>query len=327
VGEVLLLREPEIRSALDMRSCIEAVSEAFAAYSSGGAELPNVIHLEVPEHSGEIHVKAGYLHGGAVYAVKFASGFPGNERLGLAVNTGMVCVFAAASGYPAALLFDNGYVTDLRTGAAGGVAARLLAPSKVDRVAVIGTGLQARYQLDALALERAFSVVRVWGRDADHARRCVEELRSREGMPAGASFEVAESIREAVDGAQVVITCTAAREPLVKLGWLAPGAHVTALGSDGPSKQELDPEILRAADLLIVDSLPQCRERGELQHAPDVEPHAEIGEVVSGAKPGRTGDEQLTVCDLTGVGVQDVAAAAVVLENARAAGLGEPVAL
>jgi ornithine cyclodeaminase len=201
------------------------------------------------------------------------------------------------------------------------VAARYLVPTTVRAVAVIGTGAQARHQLDALAVVRpGFTDVRVWGRDVDHAHRCVRDLEERH---AGAVVERADSVRSAVDDADVVITCTAAREPLVRRDWLRAGAHVTALGSDGPGKQELDPSILEDADVLVVDSLDQCARLGELQHAPAQRDRAvELGTICAGETPGRTNDTQLTVCDLTGLGVQDVAAANVVMANAPA-GAGE----
>lgn len=322
--EVRILREADVKAALDMASCIDACEGAFVAYSSGGAELPDVIHLDVPGSRGEIHVKAGHLHGAPFYAVKVASGFYGLDPPAI---DGMVIVFDASTGAPVAFLLDNGYVTDLRTGAAGGVAARHLAPERVDTVAVIGTGAQARYQLDALAVVRpGFTRVHIWGRNHDHAVRCLEDLLERPGLPEGCVFEVAGSLREAVSGAQVVITCTASREPLVQLAWLAGGAHVTAVGSDGPGKQELDPQVLVGADVLVADSVDQSSRLGELQHARgEVGRAVELGAICAGRAPGRTDDGQLTVCDLTGVGVQDVAAANVVM--GRAGGAGDVIAL
>ena len=307
---VRILREADVRAALEIAACIDACEHAFAAYSTGGAELPAVIHLDVPEAEGEIHVKAGHLHGAPYYAVKAASGFYAREP---AAIDGLVMVFDARDGAPAAFLLDNGFITDLRTGAAGGVAARHLAPRATSTVAIIGTGGQARQQFDALAVVRpGFALVRVWGRDAAHADRCVDDLRARHDV----DVTRADTVRAAVDGADVVITCTAAREPLVERGWLAPGAHVTALGSDGAGKQELDPAILEDAALLVVDSRDQCARLGELQHAQDQRESAiELGEICARRVPGRTSDDQLTVCDLTGLGVQDVAAANVVMAN------------
>jgi ornithine cyclodeaminase/alanine dehydrogenase-like protein (mu-crystallin family) len=318
VREVLVLREPEVRAALDMPSLIDAMSEALDAYSAGRAELPGVIHLEVPEARGEIHVKAGHLHGAPRYAVKVASGFYGADPPAI---DGMVVVFDASNGSPVALLLDNGYLTDARTGAAGGLAARLLAPAAVETVAVLGTGAQARQQLDALACERTFERVRVWGRTEAHVLSCLRDLRDR-GLPASA-FERAATPMDAVSGAGVVITCTASTEPLLRAEWLQPGAHVTAVGSDGPDKQELDAGVLARADLIVVDSRDQCARLGELHHAIEagvarLEDAVEIGDAAAGRAPGRTSEDQLTVCDLTGVGVQDVAAAALALERAPA---------
>ncbi len=311
---MLVFREAEIRTALDMRSLIDAVERALGAYSTGRAELPNVIHLDVPEAEGEVHVKAGYLHGGAHWALKVSSGFYGLDPPAF---DGLVVVFDASDGAPAAFMLDNGFVTDARTGAAGGVAAKHLAPERVERVAVIGTGIQARQQLDALSCVRSFQEVRVWGRNSDHARGCVEELRERPGLPGGCAFGVADSVSDAVDGADVVITCTASREPLVEAEWLRAGAHVTAIGSDGVGKQELEPEVLARADLVVVDSRDQCARLGELQHAlAEVGRAVELGEICAGLSPGRTSPGQLTICDLTGLGVQDVAAASLVLERA-----------
>lgn len=313
MGRVRILRADDVRAAIDMRACIDACEAAFVAYTSGGAELPGVIHLDVPEAGGEIHVKAGHLHGAPYYAIKAASGFYAAEPPAI---DGMVALFDARDGSPAAFLLDGGYLTDLRTGAAGGVAARHLAPVRVERVAVIGTGAQARYQLDALAEVRpGFTGVRVWGRNSEHASRAAEDLSARLGEDV--TVDPAPTVQEAVEGASVVITCTAAREPLVRAEWLTPGAHVTAVGSDGAGKQELDPEILRRADRLVVDALAQCRALGELQHAVDRADRAvELGRICAGEEPGRTDDAQLTVCDLTGVGVQDVAAANAVMDAA-----------
>ena len=321
---VRIMREGDVRAALDMASCIDAVDRAFAAYSTGRAELPSVIHLDVPETKGEIHVKAGHLHGAPFYAVKAASGFYGLEP---AAIDGMVAVFDARDGSPAAFLLDHGYVTDVRTGAAGGVAARHLAPERVETVAVVGTGLQARYQLDALAVVRpGFAHVRVWGRNREHATHCVDDLLARPGLPEGCRYAVAETVQAAVEGADVVITCTASRTPLVRAEWLKRGVLVTALGSDGADKQELDVGVFAHADLVVVDSRDQCAQIGELHHALDAElvlspdDATELGEICAGSKPGRASAEQTIVCDLTGVGVQDVAAANVVMERIGDAG-------
>ncbi len=272
---VRILREVDVRAALPMRACIDAVEAAFVAYSSGAAELPDVIQLDVPEARGEIHV--------------------------------IVVVFDVRTGAPTALLLDGGFVTDQRTGAAGGVAARWLAPERVEIVAVIGTGIQARKQIEALRVIRPeVREIRVWGRNRERAARAASDV----------GGVVAATVAEAARAADVVITCTASREAILMADHVRPGAHVTALGSDGVGKQELDPELLRRADLLVVDALEQCLRLGELQHAPELADRAvEVGRICAGTEPGRAHNDQLTVIDLTGVGVQDVAAANAVLAN------------
>ena len=312
MAPVRILRREDVERALGMSACIDAVEAAFVAYSAGRAELPGVIHLDVPEARGEIHVKAGHLHGAPVYAVKVASGFYAAEP---AAIDGMVIAFDATTGAPVALLLDGGYLTDLRTGAAGGVAARWLAPSRVAKVAVIGTGIQARRQVEALRVVApgGFDVA-VWGRDAARAAAAATDV----------GGTTAATVAAAVEGTDVVITCTASRTPLVTADMLAPSTLVIAVGSDGEGKQELDPEVLRGADGVVVDSLDQSRRLGELQHAPDQAARAvELGTViVAGAR--RPAVHGWTVCDLTGVGVQDVAAANAVLANV-APGAGEMV--
>jgi ornithine cyclodeaminase len=295
-----------------MPSCIDACERAFASYSSGGAELPAVIHLDVPEARGEIHVKAGHLHQSPYYAVKVASGFYAQQPSAI---DGLVVVFDAKDGAPVAFLLDRGYVTEVRTGAAGGVAAKYLAPEQIDVAAVIGSGTQARRQLEALVHVRpGLRHIRIWGRTPARAAACAGELRARIGRERVIS--VAETVEEAVEGACVIITCTGSREPLVFAEMLASGAHVTAVGSDGAGKQELDPQILRNADRLVVDSRAQCAVLGELQHALDQADRAvELGSICAGASPGRSDAGSLTVCDLTGLGVQDVAASNVVMAN------------
>ena len=324
--QALILREPEIRALLDPRGCLQAIEAAFSAYARGQAELPAVINLEVPEHRGEVHVKAGYLHTGPYYAVKIASGFLDNTHRGLPASDGMVLVFDAVTGAVAALLLDNGYITDLRTGMAGAVAAKHLARATVEAVAVVGSGAQARYQIRSLALVRKLREVRVWGRNQEKAAACIEDL-SRPSTDL--RFVLASSVGEAVKGADVVITVTAAREPLVQADWIAKGALIIAVGSDGPDKQELAVEVLARADRIVADSLPQCLRLGEIHHAVEKgaiskeKVTAELGQITAGLKPGRTSDDEIIVCDLTGVGVQDVAAASLVLQRALQDGKGE----
>lgn len=321
---MLLLSEEEIRRSVSSKDALDAVAGAFASLARGEARLPGVIYLDITEFNGDVHVKGAHLRGASHFAIKVAGGWYDNPSRGLPVGTGLVLVFSAETGAPAALLLDNGYLTDLRTGAAGALAARHLARERLSKVAMIGAGLEARFQLRALADVRELSRIEAWSRDPATAGRFAEEMRGE----LGADVTVAGDVESAVRGADLVVTATPAREPLVRAEWLSPGVHVTALGSDGPDKQELDVGVLARADLLVVDDLEQTAEKGELHHALEAgamtreDVAAQLGDLVTGAHPGRTDDEQISVADLTGVGVQDVGVAALTLERAEAGGLG-----
>jgi ornithine cyclodeaminase len=326
---VLVLREREIRSLIGPSQALPAVRDAFVRLARGAATLPGVIGLDIPPHRGEVHVKGAWLHGSPFYSVKLAAGFYANEERGFPTSSGLILVCDATTGFLRALLLDNAYLTELRTGAAGALAADLLARRDARRAALLGAGSQARYQLEALLGVRGLERVKVWSRSAERARACAAELRQRFGL----EVEPAPSAREAVADSDVVVTVTPAREPILRAEWVAPGTHVTAVGSDGPDKQELDVELLARAGKVVADRLDQCLRLGEIHHAvaagrfaPEAL-YAELGEIAAGLKPGRTSDAEITVADLTGVGVQDAAVAAFVVDEAERRGLGESLAL
>lgn len=321
---VRVLDEASIRALIGPAQALAVVAEAFAALAGGRATLPGVIQLDLPQSRGEVHVKGAHLHGSAFYSIKVAAGFYDNPGLGLPVGSGLVLVFDAQTGAPCAILLDNGYLTELRTGAAGALAARHLARARVDTVGIVGCGGQARYQLEALLEVRRPRRVRVWGRSRERAEACAREMEAHFGVAA----EAVSTVREAVADSDVVVTVTPSREPLVRGEWLRPGTHVTAVGSDGPGKRELDAAALAGADKVVVDRLDQCLRFGELHHAVAagvLAPErvwAELGELAAGLKPGRTSDAEITIADLTGVGVQDAAVAAFVAQTAFDAGVG-----
>jgi ornithine cyclodeaminase len=323
--DVRILRQGEIRELLSFAEAIAAVEKSFADYSSGRAVVPGVINLDIEERAAEIHVKSAYLRGSAWYVIKIASGFYRNPSLELPVGNGMLLLFSAETGLLQCLLFDDGFITEMRTGAAGAVAAKYLAPRKIAKVALVGSGSQARYQLKALLQVRTPGEVRVWSRSAAGVRAYIEEMAP---MLPGVPFLAARSPEEAVRGSDLVITATPSRTALVKAAWLHPGVHITAVGSDGPEKQELDPEILKRADLIYCDSMLQCASLGEVHHALETKTiekdkiSGELGDLILGRKAGRENDRQISVADLTGLGVQDCAAAALVYEKAVRQNLG-----
>jgi ornithine cyclodeaminase len=305
-----VIDEGVLRSAVTPRRAVEAMREAFRADGEGRTHVPPVINLDIPAHRGEFHVKTAHIDGVPHVAVKIASGFYDNPAKGLPSGSGLMAVFDAVTGLPEALLLDNGFLTDIRTGAAGAIAAECLAPRTIGTVGVLGSGIQARHQIRCLREVREFTRVIAWSPDARRLERYCAEMRA-EGFDARA----ASSAANVCAAADILITATPVRAPLVRAEWLRPGQHVTAVGADSPGKQELEPACLARADLLVVDRLTQCASFGELRHALDAglvaldRVHGELGEIVAGRKPGRTSAQQITIADLTGVGFQDTAIA------------------
>jgi ornithine cyclodeaminase len=310
-----IIDEPALRAVITPQVAVRAIREAFRADGDGRAHVPAVINLDVPKHRGEFHVKTAHIDGVPHIAVKIASGFYDNPSKGLPSGSGLMAVFDATTGMPVALLVDNGFLTDIRTGAAGAIAAEALAPKTIRTVGVLGSGLQARYQIQCLRCVREFREIVAWSPTRARLDAYCAEMRAAEF-----DARAAASPREVCFEADVVIAATPSREPLVQAEWLRPGHHVTALGSDSPGKQELDPACLARADLLVVDRLTQCAAFGELRHALDAglfradRVHAELGEIVAGMKRGRTSPHQITIADLTGVGFQDTAVASTALQ-------------
>ena len=320
--KVTLLTEAELRRCVELDvEAIAAVEDAFTRLANGEAAMPPIVCVDIPEHRGEVDIKTAYVRGLDSFAVKIASGFFENYRFGLPSGSGMMVLVSARTGLPEALLLDNGYLTDVRTGAAGAVAARHLARTRVETVGIIGAGVQARYQALALRRVREFRRVLVWGRSRERAEAYAAEMAPRLGVEVVAASD-AESVVRASD---IMVTTTPSREPYLRAEWLHPGLHITAMGSDGPEKKELFADVLARADLVVCDSRTQCERLGELHHArpvPSGDRIVELGEITSGRRVGRTDDAQITVCDLTGTGVQDTAIALLAHRSAAGRGLG-----
>lgn len=321
---MLVLTEREIRDLADAGNARDVVQEAFRALHRGEATLPAVISLPFRRPEGLAHIKAGHLHADAVWTVKVATDIE-PEHEGPTLHNGLMVVINVADGALAALLLDNGYLTDLRTGAAGGIAADLLARKDASTVAIIGAGKQARFQLEALVQVRQITTVRVASRSPDRARAFADEVATRWRL----ASQVCPSVEEAVRGADIVVTTTPSTSPLVRADWLDPGVHVTAVGSDEPTKQELHPDVLGRANTIAVDDVAQASRSGELHHALTAgSAHEErivtLGQLLEHVSEGRTRPEDITVADLTGVGVQDAAIASLVVRNATQAEGGRP---
>jgi ectoine utilization protein EutC len=322
--EVLVLTEQDLRSCIQLTAdVIEAVEQAFISLSRGKATVPPIMMLPVPARRGEVDVKSAFIEGLDSLAVKIASGFFENFKTGLPNASGLMVLVSTETGFPRAVLLDNGYLTQVRTGAAGAIASKYLAPKTVKVAGVVGAGTQARYQMRGLKLVRDFERLLVFSLYEEEMDRYVEEMSAELGV----EVRKAASVEEVVRGSSVVVTTTPSREPYLEAKWLHPCLHITAMGTDTEEKQELHPEVLAGADLPVCDLVSQCRRLGELHHAVerglvDEGAVSELGELVAGAKPGRTADEQISVCDLTGVGVQDTAIARLAFKKAVECKLG-----
>ena len=325
MSRIAVLTETELRAlvAVDAEA-VAIVEEAFAALAGGGVVMPPVLSMAIEAANGEVDVKTAYVPGLDGFAVKVSPGFFDNPRLGLPSLNGLMVLFSAATGVVQAVLLDNGYLTDVRTAAAGAVAAKHLAPASVGTVGVMGAGVQADLQLRALRLVRDFDRVLVWTRDA----RKAAAYAARMSAALGCSVDVAPSAEACVAESRVVLTTTPARAPLVYAAWLRPGQHITAMGSDSGEKNELEPAVLARADRFVCDRRGQSEALGELRAALAAGAvdnrlcMTELGDICSGRSPGRIDDDEITVCDLTGTGVQDTAIATHAHAVARKAGAG-----
>lgn len=291
----------EIQRVLRYADVIDCMREALVANSRGECDTPMPVHLDIKQKQGEAHIKSSYRQGGKYFALKVASTFPRNVEQGLPTGNGMVLLFSAETGEPLVFLADAGHLTDVRTAAVAAMVAREL--GRKDRaVGILGTGIQARLQALMHAEVLDLESVRIWGRTKERAEACRDEL--RQALPRVA-ITVADSPAEVAREVRLIVTATASRQPLLFAGDLQPGTHISAVGSDSPGTQELDPGILARAALLLIDSARQCRKLGELQHAPEAWERAiEIGAFCESPLPWDRGG--ITVCDFTGLGVEDL---------------------
>lgn len=327
--EITILTETELRSLVQLDlEAVDVVERAFAALAGGGVIMPPVMSMHMPDLNAEVDVKTAFMPGFDGFAIKASPGFFDNPSRGLPTTSGLMVLLSAETGRVSAVLLDNGYLTDIRTAAAGAVAARHLAPARVDTAGVIGTGLQARMQIEAAHLVRPFGRVLVWGRDAAKAAACAADIAATLGIEALAEADPARLVAES----QLVVTATAAGEPVLRADWLHPGLLITAMGSDQPSKSEIDPACFACIDAYVPDSLAQCRIQGELRAAIDAGTAAPdqafraLGAVVADPSARLARDGAIILCDLTGTGAQDTAIATHAARLARAAGAGTVIA-
>ena len=318
-----VLELDEIKRLVDIPQVIREMETGFVLYSEGQVEVPPVgfLHFEAPP--GDVHIKYGFVSGDEYYVLKMASGFYNNADLGLPISDGLLLVFSQKTGELKLILLDKCWLTDVRTAAAGAVAAKHLAPKNVHRIGIVGTGVQARMQLEMLRDVVDCTSCLVWGRDSTKVQRMIADLRASESVQAwGLQIEAAPALDDLVSQCNLIVTTTSARSPLIRADQVQQGTHITAMGSDDHGKQELEAEVLGKADLVVADSVSQCVDHGECFGAVQ-EGHIaadsilELGNVIKNGEIGRTTEDQITVADLTGVAIQDIQIAKMV---ARALG-------
>jgi len=306
----------EIRTLIRDAPIFEEIEAGFVAYSNGKTLIPPVGELLFPEFSGEAHIKYGAIRGEDYFVVKVATGFYDNPKIGLPSFGGCMLLFSQKNGQLVCVLLDEGELTNVRTAAAGAVAARHLAPSSIQRIGICGTGVQARLQAGYLRGITSCRELIVWGRSPERARLAAGDI-----AKLGFNVSVATDIREIGQTCNLIVTTTAAQQPYLLSANIRPGTHITAIGSDTAEKAELDPALIRRADVLVVDSLSQCRSRGEVFHVVSDDPKqfdrvVELGSIITHPQIGRCDDRQITIADLTGVAVQDLIVASCVYKKA-----------
>lgn len=323
MGSIRVLTEEDLRAAVGMGpEELAAIEAVYPLISSGAGSMPPIMRIDVPESNGEIDIKSAYLPGYSGIAVKVSAGFFDNPARGLPSLGGLMMVFDSETGVPRSALFDNGFLTDLRTALAGAVASKHLAREDASVAAVVGAGVQGLMQLEALTLIRKIEKAYVWARRPEQAAEFAEKAGSLLGM----DVEIAQSVDQAASEADVLITATPATSPLVTGSMLHPGLHITAVGSDAESKQELAAEVVASVDRFVCDSIVQSSRLGELRAAVeagfDAAEAVELGNVISGTTEGRRSSEDTTICDLTGTGAQDTAIASLAVSKCAEAGSG-----
>lgn len=307
-----------IAATLDLETALDGVQQSYRLYSSGQVTSAPVGYLGFENPPGDCHIKSAHLHGEPCFAIKVASGFYDNPARGLPSSNGLILVFSAETGVPLALLLDEGLITDMRTALAGVVATSFACPDGFGTVGIVGTGIQARLQLEYLHQLRGPVEARVWGRSAASVEQYVDDMRSR-----NIEVRACDTIRDLCTACKTLITTTPSVEPLISSDQVEAGTHITAVGADASGKQELDAALFSRASGVLVDSREQCVDHAECQHAVragilEPEMTVEIGAALDGAEWRTNAGGDITIADLSGLGASDAMMAQLVLRNAGA---------
>lgn len=304
----------EFRDRVSMAAAIAAVERGFRALALGEATLPDPMVVELSRPTAEVHVKGAHLAGGRFIVLKLATGFPANRERGLPSGDGLFLLLDAQTGAPVLVLEEHGFLTDLRTGAAIALTLRYLAPGDATHALLVGAGGLAAHAVRGMLAERPIERITIWNRTRARAEALARDL------AAVGSTHVAPALEPAVRAHRLIVCVTASSAPLIRADWVAPGTHITSAGTGSPEKVELEPALLRRADRLIADRVVQTERYGNLHHAIEAGVmnrrgvRGELGDLVAGRVPGRERPAEITIADLTGVGVQDAAIVEPVVE-------------
>lgn len=296
----------QIKEALINIDSIKAIEDGFVEYSQGKVVVPPVGEMLFKYPPGDVHIKYGYIIGDDYYVIKIASGFYENVKLGLPTGSGLMLVFKQKTGELACILLDEAHLTNVRTAAAGAVAALYLAPTDVHCIGIFGAGIQGRMQLEYLKSIVDCNEVMIWGINQQEVDAYKKDME-----PLGYNIQIAQESNDIAKNCKLIVTATPSTSPLLQADQIQKGTHITAMGSDTPEKNELDPKILATADIVVADSISQCELRGEIFHALkagliEKEKIVELGNVIEEKELQRSSEEQITVADLTGVAIQDI---------------------
>ncbi len=316
---IKIIQEAELKQKVTLTNeALMAVEQAFVKLAEGKVTMPPVMHLDVKEFEGEVDVKSAYIHGLDKFVIKQSSGFFNNPKKGLPSSGGLMIVIDATTGFPCALLLDNGYLTDIRTALAGAISAKYLANKNIHTVGVIGAGNQAKYQLKALKLVRDYKEVMIYARNTAQAKAYQDEMKS----VLNCQIQVASSLEEVARSCQLLVTTTPATTPYILPEYLHEGLHITAVGSDAAVKNEIAAACFNTFDKIICDSIEQSLVIGECHHAQlantfETNKHKilTLGEFIKDKSLRRQSEQDITLCDLTGTGAQDTAIAKFALET------------
>lgn len=306
-----IINRKQIESVIDKINLLEEIEQGFAEYSKGNVVVPPIGELLLEK--GEVHIKYGFVKNDSQYVIKIASGFYDNPLLGIPSSNGLMLVFNQNTGELAAILLDEGFLTDIRTAVAGSISSKYFSPKKINCIGIVGTGIQARLQLQHLKSVTKCRQVIVWGRNSNNLEQYVRYFKNSE-------FNISPTldITKLTNECNLIVTTTPTKSPILLADQIKPGTHITAVGSDTPEKNELDSKILVKASSIIADSKKQCLQRGEIYHAIqnkliDENKILELGNVISGKTAFNRSEKDITVSDLTGVAVQDIKIAQAVM--------------